>query len=108
MIYRAYRQKIEDFGYSPSNQKDEARRFLAVAQNSIPVCINATLDEVEYKLKRLTKAGLAALIAETSLGSASFHALLLLNDPDTLNTKIVELALELISLYNHSLRCHLC
>ena len=108
MVYRAYRQKIEDFGFSPYNDVhvEEAKKFLAARQNEILNCINDTLDEAGYILNRLTKGGLAALIAERHQGSAAARALQFLNDPDNINTEIVAPELELMALYNHSLRLY--
>ena len=109
MIYRAYRQKIEDFGCSPFNQDHvaEAQKYLTLNQNTILDCINDTLDEAEYRLNRLTKGGLADLIGETGPDSASSLALKFLNDPDIRYKEIVAPELELIALYNHSLRSQL-
>ena len=108
MLYRAYRQKIEDFGFSPYNNAhvEETKKFLAAGQNQILTCINDTLDEAGYMFNRLTKGGLAALIAERHPGSAAAQALQFLNDPNNINTEIVAPELELIALYNHSLRLH--
>ena len=109
MMYRAYRQKIEDFGFSPFNDGHvaEAKKFLGDRQSQILTHINDTLDEAGYMLNRITKGGLAALIAERHPGSAAKMALEFLNDPDNLNTEIVAPELELIALYNHSLRLYL-
>ena len=109
MIYRAFRQKIEEFGYSPFSGAHvfEARRFLVQSQNMIRECINDTLDEAGYKLNRITKGGLAGLIAETGIGSPSANALNFLNDPNITNIEISAPELELIALYNHTLRLKL-
>ena len=109
MIYRAFRQKIEEFGYSPFTGAHvfEARRFLVQSQNMIRECINDTLDEAGYKLNRITKGGLAGLIAETGIGSPSANALNFLNDPNITNIEISAPELELIALYNHTLRLKL-
>ena len=109
MVYRAYRQKIEDFGCSPFNQDhvSMAKKYLILNQDIILQCINNTLDEAEYRLNRLTKGGLTDLIGETGPGSPSGLALGFLNDPDIRYKEIEGPELELIALFNHSLRSQL-
>ena len=84
-----------------------AQKYLILNQDTILQCINDTLDEAEYRLNRLTKGGLTDLIGETGPGSASGLALAFLNNPDTRYKEIEAPELELIALYNHSLRSQL-
>ena len=84
-----------------------AKKYLILNQDIILQCINNTLDEAEYRLNRLTKGGLTGLIGETGPGSPSGLALGFLNDPDIRYKEIEGPELELIALFNHSLRSQL-
>ena len=109
MVYRTYRAKIMDFGYSPFNEEHggDAKGFMIASMDDIQRCINEALKEARYQLNKLTKPGLYALITETGPGSPYQHALNWLNAPNDFGDEAIMPELHLMALFNHSLRSYL-